>query len=197
LAVALIAGAWLTRRELERGERVWAVGAILAGTVLVASYADLNAVMYRFDQTLASGYADRHVIWRETLPILRSFWMSGTGAGTFPTAMLAYQRSDRTFFFNQAHNHYLQLATEGGLLLGIPVISSLAALLLSARRRLTLDRTAVYWVRAGAVAGLAAVACQSIWETGLRMPANAVLCAILAAVAVHERHPAEFERGAS
>ena len=49
----------------------------------------------------------------ETLPIIRDFPLTGTGAGTFPTAMLVYQQSDRRLFFNQAHNHYLQFAAEG------------------------------------------------------------------------------------
>ena len=40
------------------------------------------------------------------------------------------------------------------------------------------------------VLGLA-VALQSLWETGLVMPANAALAAVLAAMAVHERPPAE------
>ena len=30
-----------------------------------------------------------------------------------------------------------------------------------------------------------AVAAQSMWETGLVMPANAALCAVVAAIAVH------------
>ena len=43
------------------------------------------------------------------------FWPAGTGTGTYQTAMLLYQTGDRTYSFNQAHNHYLQLATEGGI----------------------------------------------------------------------------------
>jgi hypothetical protein len=31
-----------------------------------------------------------------------------------------------------------------------------------------------------------AVAVQSVWDTGLRMPANAVLFALLAAIALHD-----------
>jgi hypothetical protein len=41
-------------------------------------------------------------------------------------------------------------------------------------------------VRAGAVGGLIAVAVQSLWETGLRVPANALLFAVLAAIAMHD-----------
>ena len=41
-------------------------------------------------------------------------------------------------------------------------------------------------MRAGAVSGLIAVAVQSIWETGLRVPANGMLFAVLAAIALHD-----------
>jgi hypothetical protein len=44
-------------------------------------------------------------------------------------------------------------------------------------------------MRAGALAGIAAVLLQSVWETGLRMPANALLAALLAAVATHAHEP--------
>jgi hypothetical protein len=48
------------------------------------------------------------------------------------------------------------------------------------------DRTAVFWIRAGAASGMLAVAVQSVWDTGLRMPANAVLFSLLAAIALHD-----------
>ena len=48
-----------------------------------------------------------------------------------------------------------------------------------------MDRTAIYWVRAGAVSGMVAAAVQSLWETGLRRPANTLLFAVLAAIAMH------------
>jgi O-antigen ligase len=36
-----------------------------------------------------------------------------------------YQRADRRLFFNQAHNQLLQLITEGGLILAVPMPVSL------------------------------------------------------------------------
>jgi hypothetical protein len=42
----------------------------------------------------------------------------------------------------------------------------------------------MFWIRLGALAAIAGVLVQSIWETGLRMPANAMLLAVLAALAV-------------
>ncbi len=43
----------------------------------------------------------------------------------------------------------------------------------------------MYFIRAGALAGLVGVALQSFWETGLTIPANAALAAVLAAILLH------------
>jgi hypothetical protein len=59
----------------------------------------------------------------------------------------------------------------------------------AAARRLRDDQTAMMWVRTGAAAGLAGVAVQSIWETGLRLPANGLLFAALCAIVIYEDEP--------
>jgi hypothetical protein len=47
------------------------------------------------------------------------------------------------------------------------------------------------WLRIGAAAGILGLAVQSVFETGLRMPANALLFALLAAIVVHESRAAD------
>ena len=136
--------------------------------------------------------ADRLVIWRETMPMVRDFWLTGTGAGTYETAMLVYQRSSPGVRFNQAHNHYLQLASEGGLLLGVPVLLVAGGLRLRCREReRRRTRRACTGSGPGRSAGSSASPSQSVWETGLTAPANAVLAALAAAIVVH---PAEDHR---
>jgi O-antigen ligase len=100
--------------------------------------------------------------------------------------MLLYQRSSPGWLYNQAHNHYLQVLSEGGLLLTVPVFGLLAFYTRDAWRRLHADESGMFWIRAGAFCGLAGVAVQSVWETGLTMPANAALAAIAAAIVVHD-----------
>jgi O-antigen ligase len=129
--------------------------------------------------------ASRLAIWRDTLPVIRDFWLTGTGAGTYETVMLVYQRSTPEVRFNQAHNHYLQLAAEGGLLLAIPLVMGLRAYVRAVHETMTSDTSGMYFVRAGALCGLAGAAAQSLWETGLTTPANALLAAVLAAIVVH------------
>jgi len=97
-----------------------------------------------------------------------------------------YRQPIDYFYVNHAHSEYLQLLTEGGLLLIVPAIVVLVAGVWLAGTRLRHDRTPMFWARAGAVSGMAGLAVQSLWETTLRMPANAVLLGVLAAVAMHD-----------
>lgn len=175
-----------------RGARygVLAAGAAAAGILMLVGPLRIAG---RFG-TSGTALADRAAIWQDTLPILRDFWLTGTGAGTFQAAMAVYQRSRLEVIFNQAHNHYLQVAAEGGLLLGVPVALALLALLDAGRRSLAIERSAIRFLRAGAAAGLAAVALQSVWETGLTVPANAALAAVLAAILVHAPQRAAASR---
>ncbi len=186
LAAAVLVAAFLQGRRRQVTGRMgsWTIAICAAGLVLALTRIDPILVGRRF-ATARTSAADRMLIWRETLPIVRDFWLTGTGAGTYETAMLVYQRSSPGVRFNQAHNHYLQAAAEGGLLVCVPLALALLAFGRAAVRRLRDDLSGMYWIRAGAVCGLAGVAVQSFWDTGLTAPANAILAAIAAAIVVH------------
>lgn len=190
LVTALICGGELARRHegglLTRSARpamlVVAAGSVAAFAVL--TQVGPTAIAERIAVAHAA-IADRVTIWRDTVPVLRDFWLTGTGVGTYATAMALYQRSNPGVLFNQAHNHYLQVAAEGGVVLLAPVLLALAAFARAAWRRLREDRSNMFWLRAGAASGLAGAAVQSLWDTGLTLPANAALAAVLAAIVVH------------
>ena len=190
LAGATIASALLLRPRMTSGRGWWLAAALIVTVGLGVSRADLPALADRFTRS-GSSVENRVRIWRDTLPVVRDFWLTGTGVGTYRTAMLYYQRSERVVQFNQAHNHYLQATAEGGVVLLALIACASVALARLVRQRMVTDTSGYYWIRAGAATGLLAVALQSLWETGLVMPANAGLAAVLAAVAVHERPPAE------
>lgn len=190
LASALAIGAWLSyRRRAEEGARqrgpaMLAGGlAVLAGILIVLRVPPAEVL----DRVSGVPVAleDRVTIWRETIPIVRDFWVAGTGAGTYQASMAIYQRSSAGLIFNQAHNHYVQVAAEGGLILGIPVLAALVLLVRAGVSALGRDRSGMFWLRAGAASGLVGVAVQSLLETGLLTPANGVLAAIAAAILLH------------
>jgi O-antigen ligase len=188
LVAAVVVGTSLGRRE--RGRALW-VGLAAAAVLLgVAAWLNLEGLVERIMSTLAPpdpNQVSRLTIWRDTLHIVRAFPLFGTGQGTFADAMFVSQQTARQVLFNHAHDEYLQLLTEGGVVLLVLVLCGLGLLARAARRRLAADDGSHRFVRIGACAGLVAIAVQSIWETGLRAPANLLLAAILAALAVVDR----------
>jgi hypothetical protein len=191
IATAAVAGVVLRAgRQASSGGRAiwWIAGGAAAVMALTVAQLSLSTIGLRLS-TFRVSAGNRMLIWADTIPILRDFWLTGTGAGTYVTSMLVYQRTALGWLYNQAHNHYVQIASEGGLLVGAPVLLGLVALAREAWGNLAADRSGMYWVRAGAFCGLCGVAAQSVWETGLTMPANAALAAVAAAIVVHDAPP--------
>jgi O-antigen ligase len=191
LTGAFVFSQLLSRRHPVPQIRRWTIlQAVLLGLV-VLSFANFDALLGRVDQTIAAEQVNRGrgAIWRDAETVVRDFPFTGTGAGTFGAAIIPYQTAEPGYAIGQAHNHYLQLAAEGGALVAVPALLTAASFLLLFQRRLTEDTSSIFLIRAGAAAGLAGALLQSFWETGLRMPANAALFAVLAAIATHTPVP--------
>jgi O-antigen ligase len=125
---------------------------------------------------------------RDAWTIAQTFVPYGSGVNTYGVTSLFFQTYDRTSHYVQAHNDYLQLLAEGGLLLACPAAIFLALLAQQVRRRFRggADDDLTWWVRAGASTSLLAIALQELVDFSLQMPGNAALFAVVAAIAVHE-----------
>lgn len=185
MLAAFVAALGLSVGTMARGNalvaRSAAVLTVTAG-LFVLLWGDLVGALTRVGHGLGGGPFDRPAIWRDTWSMISDSPAVGTGPGTFRTGMLYYQTADHTYIFNQAHNHVLQVLAEGGLLLAVPVACATGALVISAWRRLREDHTRLFWIRAGAAAGLGGIAAQSLLETTLSVPAASQLAAVLAAL---------------
>ena len=180
----------LTRGRAEQQSRGWLVAGLALVALVAATYANIGALTTRVGEAIESGVGGRRDIWQITYTMAGDFWRTGVGVGGFERAMSVYQ-PPHLFAFNHAHDEYLQVAAEGGILLVIPALIAMAAGGRHIARLLRADRTPLFWVRAGAASSIVAIAVQSVWETGLRMPANAVLFALCAALAVHDPNGAQ------
>lgn len=186
LAVCLIGAWWMMRRQsgLRR-----ATGGVCLIVILIAA-----AIWGGADKTIdqfsgaSTTFGGRKEIWNDTLRIIQTYPVTGTGLNTFGIAMLHYQSAPiNTGAVVEAHNDYLQLAAEGGLLLGIPILLALLLFIREVWRRFRegADDAEAYWVRAGAVTGLCAIAVMEIFDFTLQMPGAAAMFTVLAAVAIH------------
>ena len=187
LAVAAgFLGIAAARRRNSRPRHVPAliVAALSIGGMLM--YGDTDRLLRRIDETRETGIANRVAIWRDALPVVRDFTLTGVGAGAFGHAMRIYQTTPRTYYHNEAHNQYLQVLVEGGALLTLPFVLGVMVFIAAARERLRYRDEPLYWMRVASAGGLAGVAVQSIWETGLTLPANGIFAAALAGLLLHE-----------
>jgi O-antigen ligase len=182
----LIVAGWNSRRQRTKVRRVsTAAGLTALGLTLLAFNG--QGVLQEISQTEGPGI--RRQLWQDTLRIANDFWLVGSGFNTYGTAMLHYQTVKDGFRYVEAHNDYLQLAAEGGLLVGLPFIVFISVLIVDVRRRFTegADDARTYWVRVGAVTGIIGMALQSIADFTLQMPGAAVMFTTLVAIAIH--HP--------
>ena len=185
VAMAGVVAAW--------HQRTWKSRALVLGALVGLAFVPLAwsgvDVAARFS---AKGAHDeslglRRAIWRDTLAIVGDFPLTGTGLNTFGIATARYQTALTDLTFREAHNDYLQVAAEGGLLLGIPALAAAIFFVRGVWRRFRerADDTLGYWLRFGAVTGVLAIALQSAVEFSLQMPGNAVLFVVLCAAALH------------
>jgi len=181
---ALVSFLWLSGDRLGRRGRVRLALSLGFAIIVATMYVNLGAMMSRLNDTVANGVGGRREIWTITWTMIRDFWLTGVGVGGYARAMSVYQ-PPHVFAFNHAHDEYLQLLAEGGVLLAAAALVAAVAGAAQAARRLRQDRTAMFWMRAGALSAIIAIATQSLWDTSLRMPANALLCALCCAIALH------------
>ena len=185
LAVVL-AGGWLSisRGGLRRFALPF-LGLVIGGTVLLA-WAGASVALGRFS-TAGSELGTRVSAWHDALRIVGDFPLIGTGLNTYGAATLLYQTTSLSTHFQEAHNEYLQIAAEGGVLLMVAFVLCVWRLGAIARQRVAAgdEPTLARWARVGAVTGLIAIALQSLMEFSLQMPGNAALFAVVAAIAIH------------
>jgi hypothetical protein len=188
-AAAVLCGYTLSRgRAIGTGRQTPLAAMLLLAVLALGAWINVADLTRR----LSGGTeASRATIWRETLPIVHDFPVAGTGIGTYARSMLIYQRTTPELLFNHAHSEYLQLVAEGGVLVALPAVVAAIAWLVLARRRLRAEKREVLWMRIACAAGMAGLAMQCLWDATLRMPANAMLVALLAAVVVHEKRDVE------
>jgi len=184
VCILIVAAAWRSGGRMQR----WMAAGY--GVCLLA-----GVVAWRGTDTLVSWYGNtgtwrwRLQLWQDTLPLLQDHWLTGSGLNTYGRLMLVETRTDQTVFPLQAHNDYLQLGVEGGLLVGIPamfLVAAVGAMIVRALR--TPQDDLAWWVRVGGAAGLCGMAVQEISEFSLQIPGVALLTATCLAMALH--HPA-------
>jgi O-antigen ligase len=195
LGVALAITGWFVLRRFQgRSRTLLAVGLLVLLPSLLLGWAGIDTIAGHFAAPDWGQLGGRAGAWADAAATFGRHWLTGTGLNTYQVANLFYQEHDKETFVSAAHNDYLQLAAEGGLLLVVPILLCIILFARDVRRRFREDgETSSYWLRAGAVTALFAIALQETVEFSLQIPGNAALFAVVCAIALH-RSPQRLAR---
>jgi O-antigen ligase len=129
-------------------------------------------------------FSSRGWVWRDSFTMIRANPILGVGLGAYETAFSMYTKSDGSLRVPQAHNDYLQIVADAGIVGGLFAIWFLV-LLFRAVLRGARSRDPLYAALAlGTGAGIFAILIHSLFDFNLQVPSNALLFLLLSAVAV-------------
>jgi O-antigen ligase len=144
----VLAGVWLMYLQVapERGRRRFAPAiAALAAVPLVAFAALLagNTALGHVAERFIFTDDPRRELWRDAWFAITQAWPFGVGVGAAQPALIAAERLEvlDPTFPNRAHNDYLELALESGLI-GLALLAAIAAVLAAAAWRSWRERPA-------------------------------------------------------
>lgn len=170
------------KKEVSR----WKTGLVAFGLIIVVGMTSLGSnSMFARIQTLKSpentDLYERSVVWRGCFQLIRDNPLLGTGLGTFSWSYTDYRPPGLTARWSEAHNDYLQIVTELGILVIIPLVWGLIVIF---RTGLRSCRATPSRLHAGAVigslGGITAILVHSISDFNIQITSNGVLFACLA-----------------
>jgi O-antigen ligase len=127
-------------------------------------------------------FQSRGWIWSDTMAMIRDNWATGIGLGAYQTAYPIYSARDRNLVVSQAHNDYLQILADGGIL---GALITLWFVFLVARDTVRASRRrdpVVAGTALGCAGGLFALMVHSLFDFNFQIPSNALLFLVLTSV---------------
>ena len=173
----------MRRRTASTSRTLMAMALLLPLTGIFVT--GVEPIAKRFTASSWTTAHGRLPIWQQGIAIARDFTIVGSGLNTYQRVVELYPSPDLDEPYEGAHNDYLQLAIEGGLLIGLPALCTLAFFIRETRLRLQQSQNGAKWIRIGAVLGLVLIACQETVDFSLQVPGNVALFVVLAAIAIH------------
>jgi O-antigen ligase len=144
---------------------------------------NLGAATRDFNSRFDNANISRRYLWTATWQLIKAHPVAGIGFGGYWMAITEYHDGSGAFVPQQAHNDYLELVASGGIIGAALGIWFLAGLIRSVRGPLRSSDSFRRAACLGALSGLFAVAVHSIFDFGLHITINALVCTALVVIA--------------
>jgi O-antigen ligase len=177
---------FLMRRKGERRRQLVMAGSLALVAGFLALWLGLGWTVERFEHLSQGDISrDRRVsIFRDTWKIVRDHPWTGTGLGTLETVFPRYESYYDGRIVDHAHNDYLELLADTGLIGGASMLGFIALLAWRGLSNLRSTHNPVrQFVYAGSLVACTGLLLHSMVDFNLHIPSNALLFLLLAAMA--------------
>jgi O-antigen ligase len=176
---------FLVRTKGEARRPLLMAGGIALAAGFLAIWLGLGWTVERFEHSTPGDLSrDRRVsIYRDTWRIVRDHPWTGTGLGTLQTVFPRYESYYDGLVVDHAHNDYLELLADTGLIGGACMLGFVALLAWRGLSNLHgASNPASRSIYSGAVVACAGLLLHSLVDFNLHIPSNALLFLLLAAM---------------
>jgi O-antigen ligase len=183
------------RGKAQAASAIAAVSAVLAAIVIGVIWIGAEPVINRIatgdpnssDLSKAQTfYSVRGEIWENTWTMIRQNPLVGVGLGAYETAYPIYARENGMQGITaEAHNDYLQILADAGVIGGILALWFIWALFRAIARGVSSPDPLMAGIALGAGAGLFGMLVHSLFDFNLHLPSHAIVFLLLSMVISH------------
>lgn len=163
------------------------VGALVLSVLWVGSDSVVDRIA-RGNQSSAGQaeyLASRTWIWGDALSLIGANLLTGVGLGAFETAYHTYSKSNGSLLVDAAHNDYLQIVADCGILGGAIAIWFIIAITRSIIRGARSGSPLLAGWALGGGAAIVAMLVHSLFDFNLQIPSNALLFIVVSSLVSH------------
>ena len=162
-------------------------GLLASCVVLMMTWFGWGPVVDKFGTTFTDAGAIhdiRLMLWQDSLRIIHDFLFAGTGFGTFIHIYPLYTTLSVNFILDHAHNDYIELLTDGGLIGFVLAAWFVLTIIIHGWKKIHYrrDRYAIL-LSIGALTGIVAILFHSVTDFNMHNGANGLyfffLCGLL------------------
>ncbi|HEY0963899.1 MAG TPA: O-antigen ligase family protein, partial [Pseudomonadales bacterium] len=171
------------QRKFHRGAIALFLSLMLVDFAIVGQWFGFDELAQRLQATSAERESRDEVV-RDSATLLQDYAVTGSGVGTWHTAFPGYRGADIPYFYDHAHNDYLELGSDFGIVGMTALALSVLYALYAAMKSMALrhDQLAL-GVAFAASMGITCLLLHSFVDFNLQIPANALLLVVLLAFA--------------
>jgi O-antigen ligase len=126
-------------------------------------------------------FTSRGWIWRDAASMIKAHPLTGVGIGAFATAYPLYGLNDGSLRVDRAHNDYLEILADAGILGGVIALWFILSMGRAVMRGIASHDNVLAGFALGGGASIFSLLVHSIFDFNLQLPSNALLFLLISA----------------